>query len=383
MNKKKIGIGFVGAGWMGSALLRKLVQREDVKIWSLHQRSKKKALKILQELGLEKNCYEPRFTSLLENPKIEAIFICSSNEAHGPQAIAAQKAGKHVFCEKPCATSFTDFCQQIELENSNPNQVTYVDYLMNFDSLEKQIQGMVQRGDFGTITQIQVNYRHPVNISEDKVWKLSATQIGDAIGMGIIHSFSVMLNIMLAQGAKPVSVYASNSSIHTRPFEIPALWNLHIAFSNGGTGFCFGNIDQANGYDAYHNIHGTSGGLIFDSYLNFQQKIRFWSLQSTKGKWVYPLDPDRCMLDGMEEHVWPAETTTPDSGDVMSHQTGACLEHFLNCITSGKQSFLSFANSAVVAELGWAAQISAARNLPVTLPLDWQDASYFFSKEKK
>ena len=66
MNKKKIGIGFVGAGWMGSALLRKLVQREDVKIWSLHQRSKKKALKILQELGLEKNCYEPRFTSLLK-----------------------------------------------------------------------------------------------------------------------------------------------------------------------------------------------------------------------------------------------------------------------------------------------------------------------------
>ena len=89
------------------------------------------------------------------------------------------------------------------------------------------------------------------------------------------------------------------------------------------------------------------------------------------------------MLDGMEEHIWPAETTTPDSGDVMSHQTGKCLEHFLNCITSGKQSFLSFANSAAVAELGWAAQISAARNLPVTLPLDWQDASYFFSKEKK
>ena len=87
MNKKKIGIGFVGAGWMGSALLRKLVQREDVKIWSLHQRSKNKALKILQELGLEKNCYEPRFTSLLENPKIEAIlmtlpgFFCSNNKS--------------------------------------------------------------------------------------------------------------------------------------------------------------------------------------------------------------------------------------------------------------------------------------------------------------
>jgi hypothetical protein len=33
------------------------------------------------------------------------------------------------------------------------------------------------------------------------------------------------------------------------------------------TGLCFGNVDQANGYDAYHNIHGTKGGFIFDSYL--------------------------------------------------------------------------------------------------------------------
>jgi antitoxin component of RelBE/YafQ-DinJ toxin-antitoxin module len=49
-----------------------------------------------------------------------------------------------------------------------------------------------------------VNYRHPINIAEDKVWKLSREIMGDAIGMGIIHALSVMLNIMAAQGAMPV-----------------------------------------------------------------------------------------------------------------------------------------------------------------------------------
>ena len=237
---------------------------------------------------------------------------------------------------------------------------------------------MARRGDFGQITQIQVNYRHPINIAGDKVWKLAADRMGDAIGMGIIHSLSVMLNIMAEQEAHPVSVYATSSEVHARPFEIPAVWNLHLRFSNGATGFCFGNVDQANGYDAYHNIHGTKGGLIFDSYLDRPQKIRFWSEESTGGKWIYPLDPERCAREDVAEHQWPEDTTTPDSGDVVHHQTGACVAHFLECIHEGKQSFLSFANSAPVAEVGWAAQISAARNEPVTLPLDWKEAAAFF-----
>lgn len=202
--------------------------------------------------------------------------------------------------------------------------------------------------------------------------------MGDAIGMGIIHSLSVMLNIMAEQGATPVRVYATSSKIHTRPFEIPAVWNLHIEFSNGAAGLCFGNVDHANGYDAYHNIHGTEGGLVFDSQLDRPQKVRFWSKNATEGKWVYPLDPARCETEGRSENQWPSDTTTPDSGDVMEHQTGKCVAHFLDCIRSGEQSFLSFANSAPVADLGWAAQISTAEGMPVDLPLDVERAREFF-----
>ena len=128
-----------------------------------------------------------------------------------------------------------------------------------------------------------------------------------------------------------------------------------INFDNGAAGFCFGNVDLANGYDAYHNIHGTEGGLIFDSYLDRPNKIRVWSNKTTDGKWVYPLDPSRCP----KTSAWPEDTTTPDSGDVVNHQTGACVNHFLDCIIEEKASFLSFENSASTAELGWAALKSA------------------------
>jgi hypothetical protein len=115
--------------------------------------------------------------------------------------------------------------------------------------------------------------------------------------------------------------------------------------------------------------------------LDRPQKIRVWSDKTTDGNWIYPLDAERCKAEGVEEHQWPADTTTPDSGDVMKHQTGACVSHFLECIQKGEQSYLSFTNSSPVANLGWAAQISAHERMPVELPLDEERAREFFKGE--
>ena len=377
MSEKKIGIGFVGAGWMGTALLQKLNEREDVEILALHQRNREKAINSLNSLGLKNDLYCESYDKLLNNKRIDAVFIATTNEAHGQQAIAALEADKHVFCEKPCATEFNDYVKQIELAREKPHLITFVDYLMNFDSMENHLQEMISEDTFGKLTQVQVNYRHPVNIAGDKLWKLDRKYIGDAIGQGIIHSLSIMLNLLKAQKAEPIKVYATKSDISSRGFQVPAVWNIQVEFDNDSTGFCFGNIDHANGYDAYHNIHGTEGGFIFDSYLDRPQKVRLWSNKTTNGKWIYPLDNKR---DQDPSYLWPANTTTPDSGDVMNHQTGECVAHFIECIKQGKQSFLSFEQSSPVAEVGWASLISAELGDPVELPLDIQKAKAFFAE---
>ena len=144
-----IGVGLVGAGWMGATLLKRLTEQEEVSIVGVHQRRRDRAVEVLTELGLSEDLYFRDYESMLSSPALDAVFICSTNEAHGLQAIAALKAGKHVFCEKPCATRYDDFLQQIELERANPGQVTFVDYLMNFDALENRIRRMTSEGVFG------------------------------------------------------------------------------------------------------------------------------------------------------------------------------------------------------------------------------------------
>ncbi len=375
---KKIKVGFVGAGWMGSVQMQRITEHNDAEVVALFEKNAERGKEVLKSLGLSEEILVDDYQKIVNNPDIDVVWLVSPNSFHGPQSIAAMEAGKHVFCEKPAATTFDDFCKQIELERNNPNLKTFVDYLMNFDSMENHLRQMVAEGHFGKITQIQINYRHPVNIAGDKVWKLDKSIMGDAIGMGIIHSISAMINLMSPQ-AKPVAVYATNLKSQVRGFEAEPIYNILLKFDNDATGFCFGNIDSGNGYDAYHNLFGTKGGFVFESQTDRTHKVRYWSEKSTDGKWVWPLDPERCRAEGMEKLIWSEDTTTPDSGDVVEHQTGACVGHSIECIKNDKKSFLSFESSKNVAEIGWAAQMSAATGKEVQLPLNTKEAKEFFS----
>ena len=369
-----LGIGFVGAGWMGAAQLKLLSRRPDVQVRALLEPNTERGSALLKELGLSKTILASDYDHLLSDPHIQAIWLVSPNCFHGPQSIAAMKAGKHVFCEKPCATTFADFRAQIELQQQRPELVTYVDYILYFDTMEQRLRKMVADRAFGDVSQIQVNYRHPVNITGDKAWKLKKEIMGDAIGMGINHALSVMLLAMESQG-RPVEVYASSQQAKVRGFEADPVWNILIRFDSGAGGFCFGNIDNGNGYDAYHNIYGTEGAFVFDSGLDRPQKVRYWSARQTSGKWIYPLDAERCIGEGQEDLAWPSDSTTPDSGNVIDHQIGSAVEHFLQCARTGTPSPLSFAKSAIIGETGWAARLSASIGKPVALPLSLQAMS--------
>ena len=380
LSMTKVKIGFVGAGWMGSVQMQRVCERNDAEIVALFEKNTARGKEVLSKLGLSTDLLVDDYKRIISNPDIDAVWLVSPNSFHGPQAIAAMEAGKHVFCEKPAATNFDDFCKEIELAKANPNLITFVDYILNFDSMEQHLGQMVADGTFGQITQIQVNYRHPINIAGDKVWKLKQSIMGDAIGMGINHSISVMVNLMSSQ-AKPVAVYATSMPAKVRGFEADPVWNILVKFDNGATGFCFGNIDNSNGYDAYHNLFGTEGGFVFESQVDRPQKVRYWSQKITNSKWVYPLDAQRCKAEGLDRLTWPADTTTPDSGDVIEHQTGKCVGHFIECVKNGQQSPLSFVNSAIIAEIGWDAQMSAATGKEIPLPLNLSEARAFFLKK--
>ena len=54
------------------------------------------------------------FKELLKRDDIDAVDVCVHNNKHAPITIAALKAGKHVYCEKPMAGTFHDAEQMLK-----------------------------------------------------------------------------------------------------------------------------------------------------------------------------------------------------------------------------------------------------------------------------
>lgn len=59
-----------------------------------------------------------RFEEMLADPRLDVIDICMPPAEHAPAAIAAMRAGKHVFCEKPLALNPSDAERMIRAARS-------------------------------------------------------------------------------------------------------------------------------------------------------------------------------------------------------------------------------------------------------------------------
>src|SRR3954462_7726364 len=109
MSERKLNVAIVGLGF-GAEFIPIYQRHPHTNMYAICQRSREK----LDQLG---NAFkiEKRFSSfedLLKDPNVDAVHINSPIHLHASQSVAALKAGKHVACTVPAATT-VDECKQI------------------------------------------------------------------------------------------------------------------------------------------------------------------------------------------------------------------------------------------------------------------------------
>ncbi len=110
---KKVRVAIVGLGF-GAEFIPIFQAHPNAEIVGVCRRNKAELDKTADKYGIPK-----RFTSyddLLKDPDIDAVHINSPIPDHGPQSIAALKAGKHVACTVPMATTKEQIREIVELQ---------------------------------------------------------------------------------------------------------------------------------------------------------------------------------------------------------------------------------------------------------------------------
>ncbi len=90
---------------------------------------------------------------MLRDPSVEAVHIVTPPDRHAEMAVAALKAGKHVFVEKPLATTSAD-ANAILAAANKADKVVGVNFVMRYDPLYQTVQEIAQSGWLGALTHI-------------------------------------------------------------------------------------------------------------------------------------------------------------------------------------------------------------------------------------
>ncbi|MCH7652640.1 MAG: Gfo/Idh/MocA family oxidoreductase, partial [Chloroflexi bacterium] len=99
------------------------------------------------------NAYDS-LDALLQDPKVDAVFISSPNQVHATQAIAAAKAGKHVLVEKPMATTLQDASDMVRACKEGGVKLG-VGFQLRYHPGHIKAREVIESGSLGVISMIQ------------------------------------------------------------------------------------------------------------------------------------------------------------------------------------------------------------------------------------
>lgn len=210
-----VKLAVVGCGYWGPNLVRNLAAQPDCVVKSICDVDERR-LRHLQELYPALQATN-QFEELVRDPELAAIVIATPVRFHFSMARQALLAGKHVFIEKPMASSAAQCAELNELADRN-GLIIMIGHTFLYSSPVRKIKEIVDRGDIGNLCYINCRrlnlglFQKDINV----MWDLAP------------HDLSIILYIM---GEHPLSVNCQGNANVTVGIE--DVVNLSLTFRNG------------------------------------------------------------------------------------------------------------------------------------------------------
>ena len=247
----KLRIGVIGAGRIGKLHSNNLANRvPNAQLVCISDVYEPAAKAQAEKLGI---AYTTDYHDILNDPTIDAVFICSSTDTHSPISIEAAKAGKHIFCEKPIDHDL-DKIKAVLKEVKKAGVKYQVGFNRRFDRNFKHVHDVVKNGGIGDVQIVKVTSRDP-----------EAPPISYVKGSGgifvdmTIHDFD-MVRYLSGSEVEEVSTFGAclvDPEIGKAGDVDTCIINLK--FANGALGVIDNSRQAVYGYDQRIEVFGSKG----------------------------------------------------------------------------------------------------------------------------
>ncbi len=262
--KKALNIAMVGYGFMGRAHSNAFTQVNhffdtpyQLNLKVICGRNRAALEPMAARWGWQE--IETDWSAIIKRPDIDIIDIAAPNYLHFDIAIAAARAGKIVFCEKPLAISAQQAEEMALAARDVPNLVWFNYRRVPAITLA---QRLIAEGRLGEIFQYRATYLQSWGPgADDQKWRFRLSDAGSGV-MGDLLSHSIDIALLL-NGAIESLVGIKHTFASGREVDDAVL--VLTRFANGSLG-SFEATRYAIGYDNRNGfeIHGSLGMIRFD-----------------------------------------------------------------------------------------------------------------------
>ncbi len=219
MNRLRIGV--IGLGWFGEIHCETIAGVPNLELAALCTRTPERLKSQADKFGVKKTYRDYR--DMLADSEIDAVSIVTMWDQHTDPAIAALQAGKHVFLEKPMASTVAD-CNKIIAAAKKSRGILQIGHICRFNPRYRMAKQAIDQGKIGKIVALSSRRNIPAAWTPEILNKIGPI-VGDAI-----HDTDLMLWFT---GDKVVSAYAQTVSV--RGLKHPDIGQTMYRFKNGAT----------------------------------------------------------------------------------------------------------------------------------------------------
>lgn len=334
-----INVGVIGYGYWGPNLVRNFVANESTSVVAVCDRDE-------QRLGKVGSLYPTiRLTAsaedLINDPEVDAVVVATPVDAHFPLALAALTAGKHVFVEKPIASTAEQAKRLIE-EAQKRNLILAVDHTFVYTGAVRKMHELIRSDAFGKVryydsTRVNLGlFQHDVNV----LWDLA------------VHDLSIMNYIL---DGRPVAVSATGHS--HRPGEPEYVAFLTVYLDDGTIAHV--NVNWLSPVKIRRTLVGGERQMIVYDDLEMSEKIKLYD----KGIVVTetPEQVRKLLISYRTGDLWSPNLPATEALAIETKHFAACIDGTETPVTGGQEGL------EVVQILEAANRSMADRGAPVSL----------------
>lgn len=217
------------------------------------------------------------YDEIARNKETDGVYIALPNSMHAEYTIRAAKAGKHVLCEKPMATSVADCRAMIEACRKH-NVKLMIAYRCQYNPLHLKAIDLIRSGQIGQVQIIESAFGFPIRptFELDGVTRPEYRLNKKLAGGGPLLDVGIYcLNATrYLTGEEPGDIKANSSTIDRdgRFNEVEENDGWTMKFPSGILASCTTTYGGDIGGGGFFKVHGTKGWIAMEPAFPYQGK---------------------------------------------------------------------------------------------------------------